>query len=204
MGMHCWGVSKQGVKYDQTILVLSRVTERASIYAGAIMKYILNQLDAQWLLTTSFDSFEVWSDVAPQFKSRRTLCEVAYMSLDRYQWRRATYQYGCEEHFKSVVDSTFGILDGIRGTLEKTTCEVEEVVEAYQEYFIENEDLLNISIPLVVSFMPQIKMNSITLSSQAPVSHQSYQTATVGRLLATIAPRERTGATGANRCWESA
>ena len=144
MGIHCWGVSKQGVKYDQTILVLSRVTERTSIYAGAIMKYILNLLDAQWQLTTSFDSFEVWSDGAPQFRSRRTLCEVACMSLDRYQWRRATYHYGCEEHFKSVVGSTFGILDNIRGTLEKATREVDEVVEAYQEYFVENADLLNI------------------------------------------------------------
>eukprot|EP00974_Lingulodinium_polyedra_P017549 1702131-Lingulodinium_polyedra.AAC.1 len=78
MGIHVWGITNTGEKKELPIIILSRVTERTSIYACYIMRHVLKTLQEQWNIEANFNSMEVWSDGAPQFKSRRTLAEVGW------------------------------------------------------------------------------------------------------------------------------
>lgn len=126
MGIHVWGMTRAGAPVHKKVVILSRVIERTAVMATTMMEEVLRRLDEEWHLKDAFDAIDFWSDGAKQFKCRRVLAAVGWKVLEKYGMRRTSYHYGCEEHFKSLIDGMFGVLSNVRATISKTTCEVEE------------------------------------------------------------------------------
>ena len=121
-------------------LILSRVIEKTGIYATELMKFVLTKIDEKFDLAKNFHTFEAWSDKAPQFANRRVLMCVAYHVMD-HKFRKTAYQFGCEEHFKSVIDAEFGVTETIRNSIQNTVTEAEEVFSFLLEPNILNNSL---------------------------------------------------------------
>jgi hypothetical protein len=116
LGIKIWGenlpVSGQWHTY------MGRITDKSSWYPVSCLMDLVRHINWE-----NVEQLHVWQDCGTHFRSRQMLTCLGKTVLETVEKLRVVWaHYGCEHHFKSIVDGHFGRLSRERLDAAQTTC----------------------------------------------------------------------------------
>ena len=101
-GIYMWGHNCPAK--GRYISLLSRIIDKTSEYTLSIIWYLVEEYKLD-----EADELVIWTDCGPHYRSYKVLGSCLMLLPEHFAFSAVEYNFGCEHHFKTMLDRYFGL-----------------------------------------------------------------------------------------------